>query len=119
MPRRPPELTGEAKRQATVARKRRSITPKRAAADVGDRIRELREEREMSQGKLAMLADTTQSSIARMEAGRVQPRLDTLSRIAIELDCELHVSIDPLPLDRYMKRERLRREAKAASDANH
>ena len=43
--------------------------------------------------RLAELVGTTQSAIARLEAGGRPPRIDTLLRIADALDCELTVEL--------------------------
>lgn len=49
----------------------------------------------LSQKELAELCGTTQSAIARVEAGRRPPRVDTLARIARALDCELQIKLRP------------------------
>ena len=49
----------------------------------------------LSQAELAELCGTTQSAIARVEAGGRPPRIDTLQRIANALDCTLRVELDP------------------------
>ena len=48
-----------------------------------------------TQRELAELTGTTQSAIARLEAGGRPPRIDTLLRIADALDCELLVELKP------------------------
>jgi DNA-binding XRE family transcriptional regulator len=63
----------------------------RIAAQVAERRRVL----DLSQAELAALVGTTQSSIARLEAGGRPPRIDTLLRIAEALDCELEVELRP------------------------
>jgi transcriptional regulator with XRE-family HTH domain len=45
--------------------------------------------------QVAELTSTTQSAIARLEAGGRPPRIDTLLRIAEALDCELVVDLEP------------------------
>jgi len=65
------------------------------AAQVADRRREL----DLSQAQLAALCGTTQSAIARLEAGGRPPRIDTLLKLASALDCELHVELRPAPSD--------------------
>ncbi len=62
-------------------------------ASIADRVAERRQELGMSQRELAELTGTTQSAIARLEAGGRPPRIDTLLRIADALDCELHVEL--------------------------
>ena len=61
-----------------------------AAAVTAERAR-----RGVSQAELAQLVGTTQSAIARIEAGRRPPRIDTLLRIANALDCRLAVELQP------------------------
>ncbi len=50
---------------------------------------------DLSQKELADLCGTTQSAIARLEAGRRPPRIDTLERVATALDCELSIELRP------------------------
>jgi DNA-binding XRE family transcriptional regulator len=64
-------------------------------AAIADRVAERRTELGMSQRELAELTGTTQSAIARLEAGGRPPRIDTLLRIAAALDCDLHVELRP------------------------
>jgi transcriptional regulator with XRE-family HTH domain len=54
----------------------------------------------LSQRELAELCGTTQSAIARFEAGTHPPRLDTLLRMAAALDCVLDVTLRPRTLPR-------------------
>ena len=63
------------------------------AAHVGGRVAEERARRRLSQRELAELVGTTQSAIARLEAGVRPPRLSTLLRVAAALDCELIVDL--------------------------
>jgi transcriptional regulator with XRE-family HTH domain len=62
---------------------------------VADQVSEQRRARDLSQAELAELTGTTQSAIARLEAGGRPPRIDTLLRIAEALDCELVVELKP------------------------
>jgi DNA-binding XRE family transcriptional regulator len=55
-------------------------------------IRALRERKGLSQRQLAELVGTTQSAIARLEAGRNSPSLPTLDRIASALGAEVTIS---------------------------
>ena len=64
-------------------------------AQVAEQVSEQRRARELSQAELAELTSTTQSAIARLEAGGRPPRIDTLLRIAEALDCELIVELRP------------------------
>jgi DNA-binding XRE family transcriptional regulator len=45
-------------------------------------IKELRESQKMTQAELATRAHTAQSAIARLESGKVVPRLDLLQKVA-------------------------------------
>jgi HTH-type transcriptional regulator/antitoxin HipB len=63
--------------------------------ELGKRVRELRESRGMSQSELAQRMGTTQSVVARLEAGGVEPRFDTLDRVAAALNSTLIVDIRP------------------------
>lgn len=51
--------------------------------------------RNLSQKELAAITGTTQSAIARFEAGKRPPKLDTLLRIAKALDCDLDITFRP------------------------
>jgi transcriptional regulator with XRE-family HTH domain len=62
-------------------------------ARVAEQVSEQRRARDLSQAELAELTGTTQSAIARLEAGGRPPRIDTLLRIAEALDCELIVEL--------------------------
>jgi ribosome-binding protein aMBF1 (putative translation factor) len=64
-------------------------------AGVAKQVVEQRRARQLSQAELAELCGTTQSAIARLEAGGRPPRVDTLLRIAEALDCELVVDLRP------------------------
>jgi transcriptional regulator with XRE-family HTH domain len=64
-------------------------------AAIADRVAERRQELGLSQRELAELTGTTQSAIARLEAGGRPPRIDTLLRIADALDCDLVVELKP------------------------
>jgi|SRR5580700_8849979 ribosome-binding protein aMBF1 (putative translation factor) len=55
-------------------------------------IHALREKRGLSQRELAERLGTTQSAIARLEAGNVSPSLATLDKVADALGVELVVS---------------------------
>lgn len=64
-------------------------------AQLADRVSARRRELGLSQAELAERCDTTQSAIARLEAGGRPPRIDTLLKIAAALDCELVVNLEP------------------------
>ena len=62
------------------------------SATVGDRIRELRKARKLNQDELAELALLNRVTVAKYEAGRVEPGAQALSRLADALE----VSVDEL-----------------------
>ena len=64
-------------------------------AAIADQVAKRRVEQGLSQRQLAELTGTTQSAIARLEAGGRPPRIDTLLRIANALDCDLLVELRP------------------------
>jgi ribosome-binding protein aMBF1 (putative translation factor) len=64
-------------------------------AQIADDVADRRRARGLSQAALARLCGTTQSAIARLEAGGRPPRIDTLLRIAEALDCDLVVALAP------------------------
>jgi HTH-type transcriptional regulator/antitoxin HipB len=63
----------------------------RRALELGEQIRRLREARGVSQAELGRRIGSTQPAIARLEAGRVTPTLETLDRVAAALEVELVV----------------------------
>lgn len=69
----------------------------RRAFELGEQIRALREAHGLSQTELAGRMGTTQPAIARLEAGRVAPRLETLDRVAEALDVQLVVTFKEPP----------------------
>jgi predicted transcriptional regulator len=64
-------------------------------AAIADQVADRRQALGLSQRELAELTGTTQSAIARLEAGGRPPRIDTLLRIADALDCDLMVELKP------------------------
>ena len=61
--------------------------------NLANNIRKLREAKELSQEKLARLADVANNTLIKMESGENQnPTLDTLKKVAKALD----VSVDDL-----------------------
>lgn len=63
------------------------------AASVGVRLRALRRAAGMTQLELARRLGTTQSAVARLEAGRQRLSLAALQRAATELGCDVMVVI--------------------------
>ncbi len=56
---------------------------------LGQRVRELRKERRMSQGELAEKADVALMTISRLERGEHDPHVMTLSKVAMGLGVPL------------------------------
>ena len=67
----------------------------RLAFELGEQVRKLREERGLSQQELARLVGTSQPAIARLEAGGVDPRLETLRRLSDTLGADLVLRLQP------------------------
>ena len=61
---------------------------------LGDRIRKLREERNISQQNLAELCNVEKSNMARIEAGRTNPTLHTMFKISSSLKITLAELVD-------------------------
>ena len=57
--------------------------------DLGIRIAQLRSERGMSQRKFALVLELDRVTLNRIEAGKGNPTIDTLARIAQGLDVNL------------------------------
>lgn len=81
----------KAKRPDTPARRRGSERAGRSIR-LAMEIHGLREKRGLSQHELAQRVGTTQSAIARLEAGNISPTLPTLDKVAAALGVELIVS---------------------------
>jgi transcriptional regulator with XRE-family HTH domain len=64
-------------------------------AAIARQVIDQRTARRLTQAELADLCGTTQSAVARIESGVRPPRIDTLRRIAVALDCELAVLLRP------------------------
>lgn len=58
----------------------------------GTSVRSLREKRGLTQRQLATAAKTSQSAIARIELGSIDPRMSTFSRIFSALDAQMLVA---------------------------
>lgn len=71
--------------------RRRGYQEARDAFELGARVRAERERLGLTQSELAERMETTQPTIARLEAGGVTPSLDTLHRAANALGLELVV----------------------------
>ena len=62
--------------------------PRAARRAFGQRVRELREARGLSQEELRNAADVHTTAVSRMERGEREPRLTTILRLARGLDVE-------------------------------
>ncbi|WP_255621456.1 helix-turn-helix domain-containing protein [Pseudonocardia sp. DSM 110487] len=67
------------------------------AAEVGCRVRELRERRGMSLSELARRAAVGKATLSGLEAGTRNPTLDTLQAVAAALDLPLTALLSPPP----------------------
>jgi len=81
----------KAKRADTPAR-RRGYEQAGRTVRLAMEIHDLREKRGLSQRQLAERVGTTQSAVARLEAGSISPSLPTLDKVAEALGVELVVS---------------------------
>lgn len=63
---------------------------------VGNRIRELREEKGMSARELAFLCHIDPSNLSKIEQGKHAAGLDILNRIAYFLDAEVQINFKPI-----------------------
>jgi ribosome-binding protein aMBF1 (putative translation factor) len=63
------------------------------ALDVGEKVRDAREAAGLSQRELAARMGTSQSAVARLEAGRVGATLTTLQKVATALDLKIIVQL--------------------------
>jgi transcriptional regulator with XRE-family HTH domain len=70
--------------------------PRAASVAFGQRLRELRAERSISQDDLARETDVHPTAIGRLERGSREPRLTTILRIARGLDVEPGKLLDRL-----------------------
>ena len=57
---------------------------------IGERIKEARQERGLSQEELAQIINSTKSAISRYESGKRQPRIEQLKSIASALDVDVN-----------------------------
>jgi ribosome-binding protein aMBF1 (putative translation factor) len=64
------------------------------ALELGGQIRRLRDTHGISQAELGRRIGSTQPAIARLEAGRVSPTLETLDRVAAALGVELVIGFE-------------------------
>jgi len=62
----------------------------------GANVRRFRKERSLSQEDLALKIDADQAYISRIEAGQLNPTLESLAEIAYALDVSLHKLMKPI-----------------------
>jgi len=86
-----PEVHGQGLRRPAA---RGAYEEARLAYEIGRQVRELREAQGLSQSQLADRMGTTQSVIARLEAGGSRPTLRTLERAATALRVRVKVHLD-------------------------
>lgn len=77
---------------------------------IGLKVRAARLKRSLTQEQLAERVDKTAESISNIERGHVTPPLDTLSRIAQELDTPLTFFFEDIGSPRVVARSRLELE---------
>lgn len=56
---------------------------------IGQRVKQIREEKGITQQSIAFNIDTDRANISRLESGRVDSRITTLYRLAIDLGVPL------------------------------
>lgn len=56
---------------------------------IGERIKQIRSEKNISQQDLAAKCNFEKSNLSRLEAGRTDPKLSTLEKVATGLDVTL------------------------------
>ena len=61
---------------------------------VGERIKQIREKKGISQQEIAVACDFEKSSMSRIEAGRTNPTVTTLYKISIALGVKMKDLID-------------------------
>jgi transcriptional regulator with XRE-family HTH domain len=65
-----------------------------AVSAIGDKIREMRQRRSMSQCRLAAKLGLGQAEVSKLETGAcASPRVDLLARVAAALGCELKLTL--------------------------
>jgi len=72
---------------------RLTLDKKNLQIAIGQRIRQLREERNIPQQDLAAACDFEKSNMARLEAGKTNPTLYTLKKIADNLNLPLEALV--------------------------
>jgi ribosome-binding protein aMBF1 (putative translation factor) len=83
-----PKKSTPVRRTKAPARKRRK-EPDELLKLVGDRIREVRKERGLSQDHLAYAIPLDRAHLGLIETGKTAPNIKTLVKIAAALECEV------------------------------
>lgn len=79
----------------SLSRMRTSVAAGRCrASEAGAALRTLRLDARVTQTALAQRLGTTQSAVARLEAGRTRVSVQYLERVAEALGCELQIVFD-------------------------
>ena len=65
------------------------MTDEEFAIKLGERIRELRKARNISQLELAYDMEMSMNTISGIELGKISPKIETLRKIALKLDIEV------------------------------
>jgi transcriptional regulator with XRE-family HTH domain len=68
-------------------------------SQTGDRLKELRQERHLSQERLARMAELAVRTVARVEAGEGEVKFVTLQRLAKALDLPVTALVDEEPAE--------------------
>lgn len=61
---------------------------------IGERIKQVRTEKGISQQELAAALDYEKSNMSRLESGRINPRIGTLHKVATVLQVSLSELVD-------------------------
>lgn len=69
--------------------------PSYSSASFGSMLRSVRAHAGLSQRQLAEMVGTTQSAIARLEAGGAEPKLCTLEKLATGLNSDMLLRVAP------------------------
>ena len=76
---------------------------------IGDRLREMREEKKLSQGDIEKRTGLLRCYISRVENGHTVPAIETLEKLARALECPLYQLFyegeEPPKLPRLLKRK--------------
>ena len=64
--------------------------------ELGDRVRELRLAKGLTQSELADAVGISRSAITRLEGGGMDPRVDLLARLGCALDARLEIRLETM-----------------------